>query len=255
LAKSNIKAAGLDSIFTVVHSNFSQDKDVLGSLDIKNIDGALLDLGVSSMQLDQKERGFSFADRSQMLDMRMDRTKIGKASDILNNYSQTELSRILFQYGEEKFANKIAAQIIETRKHKKFVTIGDLLDVLSHAIPLKIQKTSRIHFATKTFQALRIEVNGELKILEKSIKDIAGALRPGSRLAVISFHSLEDRIVKNVFAHLSNPCKCPKEIPICVCGEKPTVLVLTKKPIVADDSEILENPRSRSAKLRIIEKI
>jgi len=253
IAKENIKKAGLENNFILVHNNFKNIKSILDEINILKIDGALLDLGVSSMQFDQKERGFSFQDPNQPLDMRMDLDNNITATKIVNEYPESEIVRILRQYGEEPLATKIACNIIERRKKKPFTTVGDLLEILAISIPKKFQ-FGKTHFATKTFQALRVEVNGELAILEQAIRDFTDLLSPNAKLAVISFHSLEDRIVKQTFNKLARPCTCPPALP-CICGKTPTVKVLTSKPIISSDSEIRDNPRSRSAKLRVIEKI
>lgn len=255
IANKNITRAGLTINFELIHSDYKDIKNILTRLKISKINGGLIDLGVSSMQLDYSHRGFSFKDRDQLLDMRMDQDQELTAKIILDNYSIADLEKILFEYGEEKFGKSIARNIAESRKIKPFYTIGNLLDVLERAIPAGYRKKSRIHYATKTFQALRIEVNGELTSIEQTIRDFVSFLKPNSRLAVITFHSLEDRIVKNTFRNMEDPCVCPKELPICLCGNKPTVKILTKKPIIASTREIANNPRSRSAKLRIIEKI
>ncbi|MFA7253869.1 MAG: 16S rRNA (cytosine(1402)-N(4))-methyltransferase RsmH [Patescibacteria group bacterium] len=254
IAKKEIKQAGFEREFILVHDNFENIASILKELDYESIDGALLDIGVSSMQIDELERGFSFKDPNQPLDMRMDCSKSLTAGYLLNNYPESRINNIIHDFGEEQFSRVIARNIIEARKAKKMNTIGDLLSVLERSIPVKIQKTSRVNFATKTFQALRIEVNQELEILEKSINDFVGALKPGGRLAIITFHSLEDRIVKQTFKLLADPCQCPKSMP-CICNKKPTVKMITKKPVGPADDEIRENPRSRSAKLRVIEKL
>jgi 16S rRNA (cytosine1402-N4)-methyltransferase len=254
IAKENIKNAGLVNKFILIHTNFSDVNDVLAANNISKIDGALLDLGVSSMQFDLAERGFSFKDPTQNLDMRMDTENELTAIQILNSYPQSRIEQILREFGEEKFSRKIAKEIVEVRKKITIVTVGDLLAILEKAIPIKIQKTGRTHFATKTFQALRIEVNHELEILEQTIDDLVELLNTGGRLAIITFHSLEDRIVKHKFQSLAHPCQCPPKMP-CGCGLVPRIEILTKKPIIPDQLEIESNPRSRSAKLRIIEKI
>jgi len=249
-----ISASKLSEKFILVHNNFKNIKSVLAELKIAKIDGALLDLGVSSMQLDEKERGFSFQDPNQPLDMRMDRENDLTAAKILNSYQESRLTEIFFKYGEEKFARKIARNIIEARKKDPIKKVGQLVEILEKSIPISVQKRSKTHFATKVFQALRIETNEELRGLDETISDFVSFLKPGARLAIISFHSLEDRIVKQTFDHLTHPCQCPPEMP-CVCGLKPIVKILTKKPIVPFDEETKNNPRSRSAKLRVIEKI
>lgn len=272
IAKENALKAGLYDVFILVHDDYKNIKNILRSLchserseesrdpsalpqdDIK-ISGALLDLGVSSMQFDEKERGFSFSDPDQLLDMRMDQTQKLNATTILNYYSEKQIEQILREYGEERFAKYIARKITLIRKNHRFETVGDLLCALKDSIPKKIQQISRIHYATKTFQALRIEVNHELEFLGVALKDFISLLSPGSRLAVISFHSLEDRIVKNTFRELAKDCICPKELPVCNCNHRAVIKILTKHPITATEEEIESNPRSRSAKLRIAEKI
>lgn len=253
-AQKIISERGFAKNLTFVHNNFKNIRSILDELNIEKIDGALLDLGVSSVQFDQKERGFSFQDPDQPLDMRMDQDQKLTAAMILNSYSAEKLTGILFEYGEEKFARTIVKNIIESRKKLPMNKVGDLIEILGKSIPVSIQKRSKIHFATKTFQALRIEVNAELTGLDQTIKDFVYVLKPGARLAIISFHSLEDRIVKKTFQVLESPCQCPPKIP-CVCGLKPVVKILTKKPIVPSQQEISANPRSRSAKLRVVEKI
>lgn len=263
-AKKNIKAAGLYDSFILVNDDFKNVKEILRSIQPhpaspskgeELIDGAMLDLGVSSMQLDQKDRGFSFADSNARLDMRMDQRGELDAVKILNHYPEEKLEKILREYGEEKFAKNIAKNICLIRKNKHIETVGDLLYILGQSIPVKIRKTGRTHFATKTFQAIRIEVNSELINLEKSIHDFVDIMKPGGRLAIITFHSLEDRIVKNIFRDLANDCSCPPNAPICICNKKPAVKLINKKPIVPTEEEVKNNPRSRSAKLRMVEKL
>lgn len=244
---------GMKDKFILIHNNFSNIKDVLIDLKINQIDGMLLDLGVSSMQFDNLERGFSFKDPDQILDMRMDQTQTKDAKDILNNYSKTDIEKILFEYGEERFARQIAFNITRARKDKPIIRVSDLVEIVRDSIPSKMQH-GKIHFATKTFQALRIAVNNELSIIDQTILDVTDFLKSGSRLAIISFHSLEDRIVKNTFRHLEHPCECPPALP-CVCGKLPIVKILTRKPIISGNEELKLNPRARSAKLRIVEKI
>lgn len=253
-AEEIIKKTNKYDDFILLHDNFKNIKNIATGLRIEKIDGAIIDLGVSSMQFDDKSRGFSFTDPGQTLDMRMDKDQKFDAKSVLNNYSEKELFEILKNYGEEKFAHKITLNTCRSRKENQITTVGDLLKILEISIPKKIQKTSKNHFATKTFQAIRIAVNDELNILEKTITDLADLLNTGGKLAIISFHSLEDRIVKSTFKNLANPCHCPANMP-CICGLKPTVKILTTKPIIATPSEIESNPRARSAKLRIIEKL
>lgn len=252
LAEKNIQDAGLDKNFALVHTNFQNTILALNELNIDKIDGALLDLGVSSMQLDSKERGFSFSNSEAPLDMRMDCDNELTAEIVLNTSSSGHLEEIMRRFGEEHFAKNIARSIVYQRKKKPLKTVGDLLEIIESSVPKKSR--GRIHPATRTFQALRIEVNQELDILAQSIENLTKLLKPGGRLAVISFHSLEDRIVKQTFKELENPCHCPSEMP-CICGKEPIVRIVTKKPIIPTDKEIAINPRSRSAKLRIVEKL
>lgn len=236
-----------------VHNNFYNIDDILTSLEIPVVDGILMDLGVSSYQLDEGERGFSYM-KDAPLDMRMNREREFSAYEIVNTYSEEELYRIIRDYGEEKFAKRIAKFIVERRSDKQIETTFELVDIIKAAIPAKARREGP-HPAKRTFQAIRIEVNSELSILNKAIEDGVEHLNKGGRMAIITFHSLEDRIVKQKFKELSNPCKCPKEFPICVCGRKPLVKLISRKPIDPSKEEITENPRSRSAKLRVIEKL
>ena len=235
-----------------IHSNYSEIKFVLNELAIQKIDGALLDLGVSSFQLDNSSRGFSYQYDSP-LDMRMDREEGFTAADIVNGYSEQELCRIIREYGEEKWAARIAKFICSAREEKDIETTYELVDIIKAAIPASARREGP-HPAKRTFQAIRIEVNQELEHLKRCLDDFIDVLSPGGRLAVISFHSLEDRIVKECFQKHLNPCTCPPGLP-CVCGKKPDIKKVTRKPIEADKNELLINPRARSAKLRVIEKI
>jgi 16S rRNA (cytosine1402-N4)-methyltransferase len=236
-----------------VHNNFHNIYDILEELNIEKVDGILMDLGVSSYQLDVGERGFSYM-QDAPLDMRMNRDKEFSAYDVINDYSEEDLYRIIKDYGEERFSKRIASFIVKRRNEKPIETTLELVDIIKAAIPAKARRDGP-HPAKRTFQAIRIEVNGELEILDKAIDDSVKKLNSNGRLAIITFHSLEDRIVKNKFRDLENPCKCPKEFPICACGKKPTVKVLSRKAIAPTDEEIEVNPRSRSAKLRVLEKI
>jgi len=236
-----------------VHDDFCNIKDILGNLGINKVDGILLDLGVSSMQLDDKSRGFSFEDPKQLLDMRMDKTQHKDAEYILNNYSKYDLENVL-KNGEEKFYKKITGMVIEARKVNRIKTVGELLSIVEKAYPLKL-KAKKINFATDTFRALRLEVNDEISGLERTVEDMISTLSPGGKLAIITFHSLEDRIVKHKYRALENPCVCPPKQPYCTCGKKASLKVLTKKPIIPSNDEVAENPRARSAKLRIAKKI
>lgn len=235
---------------TIVKNNFSNIKQILADLGIDKIDGVLLDLGVSSFQLDTDERGFSYH-KNAPLDMRMSKTGIS-ARDVVNTYSEQELSNILFRYGEEKFARQIARNIVAFRQNEPIETTFQLVDIIKASYPKSKMRDS--HPARKTFQAIRIEVNKELDVLEKTLDDALDCLNMGGRLCVITFHSLEDRIVKERFNSWLNPCTCPKEFPVCVCGKKP----LGRLPFkfkAPTDTELEENPRARSAKLRCFEKL
>lgn len=238
---------------TLVHNNFSNIKEVLEELNISGADGILLDLGVSSHQLDVPERGFSYMNDAP-LDMRMNSESSFSAMDIVNGYSKEELERIIREYGEEKWASRVADFIVKGREEKVIETTFELVDIIKAAIPASARREGP-HPAKRTFQAIRIEVNKELEILEKAVKDCLDSLNPGGRLCIITFHSLEDRIVKNVYKERQNPCTCPPSFPICVCNNKPDIKIISKKPIIPSDEELEVNPRSRSAKLRIAEKI
>ncbi len=234
-----------------VHDDFRNIKDILSMLDINGIDGAVLDLGVSSFQLDQCNRGFSYHLDSR-LDMRMNIKDKTCAADILSSYSQKDLERILRDYGEERWAARIASFIVRERSEKPIETTGHLVEVIKKAVPSGARKDGP-HPARRTFQALRIEVNGELDAVKTALLHFVQALKPGARIAVITFHSLEDRIVKQEFRRFENPCECPSSFPVCVCGKKPMGKVVTKKPILPSAHEIEQNNRSRSAKLRVFE--
>ena len=231
-----------------VHANFSEIKSVLDRLGTGSIDGAVLDLGVSSYQLDNAGRGFSYM-HDAPLDMRMDRSDALTAYEVINTYTEDELRRIFFEYGEEKWSKRIAGAIVKRRGIKEIETTGELADIIKAAIPQKARADGG-HPAKRVFQAVRIEVNNELKLLEGAIRDFTDVLRPGGVLSVITFHSLEDRIVKQTFAALARGCICPKSFPVCVCNNRPTVKILTRKPILPRAEELNENSRSKSAKLR-----
>jgi len=237
----------------LVHSNFFAIKEVLAKLQIAGIDGAILDLGVSSPQLDDAERGFSY-NMTARLDMRMDRDATLDAWQVVNTYPEERLADIIFRYGEERYARRIAAAIVATRKDKPIETTTELSEIIKRTFPAA-QRYADKHPAKRTFQAIRIEVNQELEGLDAAIRDFVQVLNKGGRLAIITFHSLEDRIVKNVFADLAKGCECPKDFPVCVCGKKPQVKLITKKPVVAGETELNENNRAHSAKLRVIEKL
>ena len=236
-----------------VHSNFYNIDSILNELGIEKVDGILMDLGVSSYQLDNAERGFSYM-QDAPLDMRMNRDNDFSAYSIINDYSEEELYKIIRDYGEEKFAKRIANFIVNRRAEKPIETTFELVDIIKAAIPAKARREGP-HPAKRTFQAIRIEVNSELKILNKTIEDGVNRLNEDGRMAIITFHSLEDRIVKLKFRELENPCTCPREFPMCICGKKPLVKVLNKKGIAPSKEEIEENPRSRSAKVRVVEKV
>ncbi len=237
----------------LVHGNFSDIKEIVKSEGVEMVDGILFDLGVSSYQLDDKERGFSFM-YDAPLDMRMNKKAKTTAADIVNSASEKELSEIIFKYGEERFAKRIAAFIVRERERKPITTTLQISDIIMKAIPARFH-AQKIHPATRTFQALRIAVNRELEILEKSLLDAVDILKPKGRMCVISFHSLEDRIVKRTFQRLEKGCICPPRIPVCQCGIRPSIKIITRRPITSGDEEIQMNPRARSAKLRAAEKI
>lgn len=238
---------------TLVRNNFSQISEVCGELGIEKADGVLLDLGVSSYQLDTAERGFSY-NSDAPLDMRMDDRCTLTAYSVVNEYSGDELKRILFEYGEERYSPAIASAIVRRREIKPIKTTCELAEIIKNAIP-PFAREGGHHPAKRSFQAIRIEVNGELDVIAPTIEKAAELLAPGGRIAVITFHSLEDRIVKQTFAALAQGCTCPREFPVCVCGHKPTVRIITRKPVLPSRTELEENPRSRSAKLRVVEKL
>jgi 16S rRNA (cytosine1402-N4)-methyltransferase len=239
--------------FIPVHANFSEIREVLDGLGIESVNGILLDLGVSSHQLDDPTRGFSYQ-KNAPLDMRMDKSSELNAGYIVNNYSEVELAEIIWKYGEERFSKRIAREIIKRRNTKPFEETEELVEAIKSAIPAPARRTGP-HPARRTFQALRIEVNGELEHLRKAIQSSFNCLASGGRMVVISFHSLEDRIVKQAFAAFENPCTCPPDSPVCICGKIKTGVVQTRKPVTASDLEQSENPRARSAKLRAIKKL
>lgn len=253
IKKAKTVLAPYENRVTIVKNNFKNIKFVLADLNIEGVDGILLDLGVSSHQLDEESRGFSYQ-KDAPLDMRMDLSQEFSAWDIVNKYSELELEKILWDYGEEKWAKRIAEFIVEERKSRTIDTTLDLVSVIKKAIPKGARQEGH-HPAKKTFQAIRIEVNGELKILKNAIIDATHMLNAGGRICIITFHSLEDRIVKDTFKELYQDCICPKEFPVCVCNKKREINIVTRKPIVPSMDEIQTNPRSRSAKLRVAEKI
>lgn len=233
---------------TIVHDNYSNIKNIISNLNIEKIDGLLLDLGVSSFQLDTAERGFSFH-KDAPLDMRMSKSGLS-AYDVVNNYDERQLADIIYRYGEEKFSRRIAANIVKARAKKPIETTFELVDIIKSSMPQKAMRDA--HPARRTFQAIRIEVNAELDVLKSTLKDAFDILAPGGRIAIITFHSLEDRIVKEQFAKWCQGCTCPKEFPVCVCGKKPKGK--TFKSISPSKEELEENPRARSSRLRIFEK-
>jgi 16S rRNA (cytosine1402-N4)-methyltransferase len=238
---------------TFCHRNFFEIKSVLKELNIPEIDGAILDLGVSSPQLDTAARGFSYHTEAR-LDMRMNQSAELDAHYVVNNYSEERLADIIFKYGEERYSRRIAKAIVREREISPIETTTELMEIIKGAFPAS-ERYGDKHPAKRTFQAIRIEVNGELEGLDQAIRDFADSLKPGGRLAIITFHSLEDRIVKNTFQDLATGCTCPKDFPVCVCGNKPKVRIVNKKPIVAGKTELDNNNRAHSAKLRVIEKI
>ena len=236
-----------------VHDNHDNIDEIIKNLNIKGVDGILLDLGVSSYQIDEKTRGFTYMDDGP-LDMRMDKSQKLTAEYIVNNYKEQDLARIIFEYGEEKFSRKIAKNICEYRKNKKIETTGELVKIIEKSIPGKFREKNS-HPAKRTFQAIRIEVNNEIEPLYNTIKNSITALNSKGRLCVITFHSLEDRMVKKAYVDAEGKCTCPKDLPYCVCGNVSLGKIVTKKPILPTEKEMQENSRSRSAKLRVFEKI
>lgn len=239
---------------TVVRSNYVNIKEVLKELGIEKVDGIYLDLGVSSHQLDVPERGFTYREEDAPLDMRMDQRNDQTAADIINEYSEFDLYRIIRDYGEDKFAKNIAKHIVRERQVKPIKTTGELSEIIKNAIPAKIRAVGG-HPSKRTFQAIRIELNKELEVLSQSLDTMIDLLNPGRRLSIITFHSLEDRIVKARFKTNENPCICPPDFPVCVCGKKSKGKVITRKPVIPTEEEIEENKRSKSSKLRVFERI
>lgn len=239
---------------TVVRSNYVNIKEVLKELGIEKVDGIYLDLGVSSHQLDVPERGFTYREEDAPLDMRMDQRNDQTAADIINEYSEFDLYRIIRDYGEDKFAKNIAKHIVRERQVKPIKTTGELSEIIKNAIPAKIRAVGG-HPSKRTFQAIRIELNKELEVLSQSLDTMIDLLNPGGRLSIITFHSLEDRIVKARFKTNENPCICPPDFPVCVCGKKSKGKVITRKPVIPTEEEIEENKRSKSSKLRVFERI
>lgn len=238
---------------TIVRSNYAQMKEVLHDLGIDKVDGILLDLGVSSFQLDTPERGFTYRREDAPLDMRMDDRQTLTAKDIVNEYSEMDLFRIIRDYGEDRFAKNIAKHIVSARAVKPIETTGELNAIIKGAIPMKVQMTGG-HPSKRTYQAIRIELNHELDVLRDNLDDMIELLDDGGRICIITFHSLEDRIVKSSFKKNENPCTCPSNFPVCVCGNKSKGHVVTRKPILPSEKELEENSRSKSAKLRVFER-
>ncbi len=234
-----------------VHNNHDNIKEILEELKIDKVDGILLDLGVSSYQLDERNRGFSYLGENE-LDMRMDKSQKLTAKDVVNKYKEEDLANVIYEYGEERFSRQIARNICEQRKQKKIETTKELVDIIENSIPKRFQNDG--HPAKRTFQAIRIEVNNEIKPLYNTVLNSIDCLKTGGRLVIITFHSLEDRAVKNAYIEAKGKCTCPKDLPYCVCGAKSLGEIITKKPITATDEEIEENSRSKSAKLRIFER-
>ncbi len=237
----------------IVRSNYRQMPEVLSERGIRQVDGILLDLGVSSYQLDDPERGFTYRTEDAPLDMRMDQRQRLTARDVVNTYSETELYRIIRDYGEDKFAKNIAKHMIKAREEKEIETAGELTEIIKRAIPAKVRKNGG-HPAKRTFQAIRIELNGELEVLQDSLENMTELLSPGGRICVITFHSLEDRIVKNIFRKCEHPCTCPPDFPVCVCGKKSMGKTVTRKPVLPSEEELECNSRAKSAKLRVFER-
>lgn len=239
---------------TIIRSNYANMKEELHRIGVGKVDGIVLDLGVSSFQLDTPERGFTYRDENAPLDMRMDDRQSLTAKDIVNGYSEMDLYRIIRDYGEDKFAKNIAKHIVQERAKKPIETTGELTEIIRASIPMKVQVTGG-HPAKRTFQAIRIELNKELEVLQNNLDDMIDLLNPGGRICIITFHSLEDRIVKTNFKRNENPCTCPSDFPVCVCGKKSKGKVVTRKPILPSEEELEVNSRSKSAKLRVFERV
>ena len=253
IAAASERLAPYRGRFSIYKSNYKNYEEVFVSSGVEKVDGVLLDFGVSSHQIDDESRGFAYMAKDAVLDMRMDQTAPLTAKDVVNGYSEEELTRILRDYGEERFARQIAASIVRRRGKAPIVTSGELTEIVERSIPYKFRQNGPCQ--RKTFQAIRIEVNGELDGLKECVRGLTKKLKKGGRIVVLTFHSLEDRIVKEVFREEATECICPPSFPVCVCGKKKEIEILTKKPIVASEREQAENPRSRCAKLRIAERI
>ena len=252
IAAAGVRLKDFGEKVTIVRSNYCNVKSVLHELGIDRVDGIMLDLGVSSYQLDTAERGFSYREDAP-LDMRMDRRQVMTARDIVNDYSEMALYCVIRDYGEDKFAKNIAKHIVRERSRRTIETTGELTEIIRGAIPMKYQKKGG-HPAKRTFQAIRIELNRELEVLKNSLDDMIEILNSGGRLCIITFHSLEDRIVKSTFRKNENPCTCPSDFPVCVCGKVSKGRVITRKPVLPGEAEISGNSRAKSAKLRIFER-
>ncbi len=238
----------------IIRNNYCEMQEVLAELGIVKVDGIVLDLGVSSYQLDDPARGFTYRSMDAPLDMRMDTRQSFTAKELINTYSEYELYRVIRDYGEDKFAKNIAKHIVMAREKKEIETTGELTEIVKAAIPAKVRMSGG-HPSKRTFQAISIELNRELEVLQDSLEDMICLLNPGGRLCVITFHSLEDRVVKNIYKKSENPCTCPSDFPVCVCGKKPMGKAVTRKPIIPSEEEIEYNPRSKSAKLRVFERM
>ncbi|MCR4960229.1 MAG: 16S rRNA (cytosine(1402)-N(4))-methyltransferase RsmH [Lachnospiraceae bacterium] len=253
IAAAGERLKGFAGQVMIIRSNYCNMVSELAKLGITSVDGVILDLGVSSYQLDDAERGFTYREDAP-LDMRMDRRQAKTARDVVNLYSEMELYRIIRDYGEDRFAKNIAKHIVSARAERTIETTGELIHIIKAAIPARVRESGG-HPAKRTFQAIRIEVNAELDVLRNSLESMIDLLRDGGRICVITFHSLEDRIVKNIFRTAQDPCTCPKSFPVCVCGKRSKGRVITRKPIIPSAAEQEENPRSKSAKLRIFEAV
>lgn len=253
IGRAKERLAPYGGMVTYVNDNYCNIKRISETLELDGIDGMLLDLGVSSFQLDDSDRGFSYR-YSAPLDMRMSKGEGMSAKDVVNGYSEKELARILFEYGEEKYSRQIASNICKRRAVKEIATTDELVEIIKSSMPPKALRETG-HPAKRSFQAIRIEVNNELSVISDTVSDAIELLKPGGRLAIITFHSLEDRIVKTAYAKAAQGCTCPRDFPVCVCGNKPKVKIITKKPILPSQEELIRNRRSASAKLRICEKL
>lgn len=238
----------------IIRNNYCEMQEALAELGIEKVDGIVLDLGVSSYQLDDPARGFTYRTMDAPLDMRMDTRQSFTAKELINTYSEQELYRVIRDYGEDKFAKNIAKHIVMAREKKEIETTGELTEIVKAAIPAKVRMSGG-HPSKRTFQAIRIELNRELEVLQNSLEEMIHLLNPGGRICIITFHSLEDRVVKSIYKKSENPCTCPSDFPVCVCGKKPLGKAVTRKPVLPSEEEIENNPRSKSAKLRVFERM